>query len=140
MPVPEPNFLSWTVDNMNLTDLYKLERYPYAWEADISFSQHIKVHGIELPHSTFCFYEDQLEGKQFYLQRIQKKLPDLPARYRATLVQVGDILPATHRKHLRKSLANLHGETFYIHDKLGVVYKVGDNYEVKELALYRVVE
>ncbi|MDX2247160.1 MAG: hypothetical protein SF052_10310 [Bacteroidia bacterium] len=119
------------------SEFSRIEGIKYAWEVQVSFSQNVFVSGKQFGGTTMLLYDDKTQGHKFYLQRVTKDIPSLSAKYESFIYPIGSAIPAADRSHLRKSLPTVEGDYFLIHDKLGMVYKMGTDHRIKEWALFR---
>lgn len=115
----------------------RLEKINYTWEEKVSFAQDITVSGKQFGGTTMLLYNDKFTGHKFYLQRVTKDIASLSAKYEAFIYPIGSTIPDADRIQLRKSLPTVEGDYFLIHDKLGMIYKMGQDHRIKEWALFR---
>lgn len=120
----------WKVDGIDIREVAQnTGTLEYDWKSNLSFSDNISLSGLRLEHSYLLYYQNPSAfNSRFYLQKVFEPIPGLPK----AIYQVGSAIPEAAQSQFRKSLPTLQGDIFLIHDKLGVVYRIGKNGKVKE--------
>ncbi|MEM7374514.1 MAG: hypothetical protein AAF587_38335 [Bacteroidota bacterium] len=133
----EPAPITAIIDNIDLSDGYALDELAYTWETTVSFSEGIVASGKELPHSNLLCLEDKGRFSHTYIQKIHKRIPNLPASLKGKVYQVGSQIPTVEIAGLRKTLALANGGYFLIDDRYGIVYNMNAMDRVNEWVVWR---